>query len=104
MEAIFNLLGYFYYDRLIRILLSFLGSHFKLEFFTSEFGPQISDIISPHRAFVLLNRYIFVCQMEAHSEGSVNTLPYTVHVHMNTLEFINRNQSSETIVIKLKLC
>ena len=39
----------------------------------SEFRLQVSEIRSPHWAFALLYRYIFVCKMEIHSEGQVNT-------------------------------
>ena len=35
---------------------------------SSDFRLRISEIGSPHWAFVLLYRYIFVCEMEKHSE------------------------------------
>ena len=39
------LLGYFYYDRLIGISrMSFFGSHSELEFQTSDFRLQISEV------------------------------------------------------------
>ena len=43
-SAILNILGYFYYDRLIGILfMGFFGSHFELEFYNSDFRIRISD-------------------------------------------------------------
>ena len=43
-------------------LVAILNVNFRLS--TSEFGYQISDIRNPHWAFVPLNRYIFVREME----------------------------------------
>ena len=39
-----------------------------------NFGLRTSNFRSPHRAFALLNIYIFVCQMESHSEYPKHTL------------------------------
>ena len=69
------LLGYLYYDRLIGMLLmGFLAAivnwHFRLQI--SDFRQ--SGIGSSHGDFVLLNRDIFVCQMESSSECPVHTL------------------------------
>ena len=39
-----------------------------------DFGLQALNFRSSHRAFAVLNRYIFVCQMESHSVCTVHTL------------------------------
>ena len=39
-----------------------------------NFRLQTSNFRSPHWAFALVNRYIFVCRMESHSECPVHTL------------------------------
>ena len=57
----------------LKSCLCFFCSYFKLKCLTSEFGLKISEIRSTHCAFVLLYRYVFVCQMESHSVGPVNT-------------------------------
>ena len=65
-------LGYFYYDRLIGILrLSFLTAILNCYFRLRTSGW---NFISPHWAFAILNRYIFVCLMESHSGCTVHTL------------------------------
>ena len=63
------LLGYFHYDRLIGIsrtsfLAAILNWNFRL---------QTLNFRSPHWAYALLNRYIFVFQMESHSVCPVHT-------------------------------
>ena len=64
------LLGYFYYDRLIRISrMSFLASILNW-----NFRLRTSNFRSPHGAFALLNIYIFVSQMQSHSEYPEHTL------------------------------
>ena len=39
-----------------------------------DFGLQAANYRSPHWAFAVLNRYIFVCQMESYSGCTVHTL------------------------------
>ena len=71
------LLCYFYYDRLIGILfMGFLAADLKIgtlnfRIQTSDFKFQRSEVRTELLYFYI---DIFVCQMEAHSEGPVNTL------------------------------
>ena len=70
-------LGYFIMTDLLAFRVRVFVSLSELCLLTSDFrlqisGPQISQ--SPHWAFVVLNRYIFVCQMESHSGCTVHTL------------------------------
>ena len=61
------MLCYFYSERLLGILPVILKLNFRLQ--NSDFKFQVSEVPTD-----LLNRYIFVCQMDGHSEGPIHTL------------------------------
>ena len=64
-----------------------------------DFGLQSLNFISPHRAFALLNRYIFVCQKESHSECPVHTLT-CISVDLRLYHYPRRLPNIKTTLIQ----